>query len=61
MPLYDFKCRECDSVVEQLLKHKVDSISLNCVHRKNFVCQYDRLPAAAKTTWKFADKSGLKK
>jgi len=60
MPLYDFKCRECGKVLELLRKHKVDSILLDCVQGKDGLCTFDRQPSAAKSTWKFADRSGLK-
>ena len=65
MPLYDYKCKECGKMVELLEKYTADIVFWPCHKDGNSagtrLCAHERQFPAAKTTFKFADRSGLKK
>jgi len=64
MPLYDYKCKECGKMIELLENYKSDTVLWPC-HRDgnsaSTLCTHIRQFPAAKTTFKFADRSGLKR
>lgn len=53
---FDYRCKPCD-VEEERLVLKSDMDAQRCGNCKGLMV---RLPAGTKTTFKFADKSGLK-
>jgi putative FmdB family regulatory protein len=59
LKIYDFKCRDCGHVEEVMLNYACADDTLMCP-----ACwggNMARMPSATRTTFKFADKSGIKR
>ena len=62
MPLYDYKCKRCGKMIELLQKYNASEVLWSCQgDGTTDLSTFVRQCPAAKTTFKFADRSGLKK
>lgn len=69
MPIFDYKCRKCGREAERLVRSPDQIVFCDPCNEQelqsangDFVpIEMERLPAPTKTTFKFADKSGIKR
>ena len=62
MLVFDYRCPECNNVYEEQVGHSEQKMYCRaCEQATQKLILMRKLPAATRTTFKFADKSGMKR